>query len=322
MHEKTLHNTAYPKSKKLWLTVLKITFSIFFIFFLINYVEYDKVVTILGKANILYILIVIILMATNIYYQFKKWELLVNNLIKEKSKKKILVSLFHGFAAGITTPVRSGEYFGRAIIFKEKPLSQIIIATAIEKFIMMILVVFVGSIISLLYLVTIGIATYLIIIIAVIAIILFALFAQILNSPGSWKKIIPHRIRKFKFVEDIMEKLQFLKNVNKKLIIKLVIFTVAAYFIYILQFGILLLSFSSEGNLINALWCGSLVMFVKTIIPAVGIGDLGIREGAAVFFSPALGFTEAAALNAALGLFFVNLFLPSVVGFILSFRKY
>lgn len=322
MHEKILNNADFPNKKKLWLTALKISISILFIFFLINYVEYDKVITLLASANIFFVFIALILMIPNIFYQFKKWELLVNNLLKEKSRKRILISLFHGFAAGITTPVRTGEYFGRAIMFKEKPLSQIVIATAIDKFIMMILVVFVGSIASLLYLVTIGVTSQVIIILAIIWILLFTIFFFILNSPEYRKKIIPKSVRKFKYVESIIQKLRFLKNVDKELIKKLGTFTIAAYSVYILQFGILLLAFSSEGNLINAVWCGSLVMFTKTIIPAISFGDLGIREGAAVLFSPALGFTEAAALNAALGLFFINLFLPSVVGFILSFRKY
>ncbi len=322
MHENNINNAAYPKSKKLWLTAFKITISILFIIFLIKYVDYEKALSLLTRANILFVLIAISLMAPNIFYQFKKWELLVNNLLEEKNKKKILISLFHGFAAGITTPVRSGEYFGRAVIFKEKTISQIVIATAIEKFMMMILVIFIGSITSLLYLIKIGTASHIIIIFAALLLLLFLIFFLILNSSGSWRKIIPKSARKFKFVEKIIEKLRFLNNVDRQLIKKLGIFTMAAYSVYIFQFGLLLIAFSSEGNLINAVWCGSLVMFAKTIIPAIGFGDLGIREGAAVLLSPALGFTEAAALNAALGLFFINLFFPSVIGFILSFRKY
>lgn len=322
MKEEAINTLTFRQSRKLFLTALKFAISILFIFFLINYVDYDVVLNLFINANHSLVIIAFVLTAINIFFQFKKWELLVKNLIGEENKKKILISLFHGFAAGISTPIRTGEYFGRAIVFKDKPISQIVIATAIDKFFMMMLVLFVGSITALFYLKSIGVTYYITFSLALVLMLLFILVVFLFNSPVLWKSIIPERIRKFKYFSQIKVSIQFLENVDKKFAVKLSLFTLYAYSIYIIQFGILMIAFFGGGSFLNAVWCGTLVMFAKTIIPAFGFGDLGIREGAAVFFSPVLGYTEAAGLNAALALFFMNLLIPSIVGFILALKKY
>lgn len=64
-----------------------------------------------------------------------------------------------------------------------------------------------------------------------------------------------------------------------------------------------------------ALWAGvALLYFAKSAIPQVTLGDLGIREGAAVFFLGAYGVSPAAALDASLAMFAINLVLPSLAG--------
>ena len=63
------------------------------------------------------------------------------------------------------------------------------------------------------------------------------------------------------------------------------------------------------------MWVGvALVFFAKSAIPQVTLGDLGVREGAAVFFLGAYGVEAGAAFDAALALFAMNLLLPAVVG--------
>jgi hypothetical protein len=58
----------------------------------------------------------------------------------------------------------------------------------------------------------------------------------------------------------------------------------------------------------------ALVFFAKSAVPSVTLGDLGVRESAAVFFLGFYGVAEAAAFNASLGLFAVNILLPALAG--------
>ncbi|MGB3544664.1 MAG: hypothetical protein WBA11_17220, partial [Rubrivirga sp.] len=65
----------------------------------------------------------------------------------------------------------------------------------------------------------------------------------------------------------------------------------------------------------SGLWLSvALIFFAKSAVPQVTLGDLGVREGAAVFFMGAYGVPAAAALDASLALFALNLLLPALVG--------
>jgi uncharacterized membrane protein YbhN (UPF0104 family) len=57
----------------------------------------------------------------------------------------------------------------------------------------------------------------------------------------------------------------------------------------------------------------SAMMFAKSLLP-ISIGDLGIREAGSIYFFSLYGISQAAALNASLLLFFINIFIPSVLG--------
>ncbi|MBK9099222.1 MAG: hypothetical protein IPM14_14110 [bacterium] len=52
---------------------------------------------------------------------------------------------FFGFSAGIITPLRIGEYFGRGIEFKDKSIVQVTVATLIDKFFPLLMVASLGS---------------------------------------------------------------------------------------------------------------------------------------------------------------------------------
>ena len=60
-------------------------------------------------------------------------------------------------------------------------------------------------------------------------------------------------------------------------------------------------------------------MFSKIIIP-ISFGDLGIREGAAIFFLGRVNVLKIHAFNASLLLFVINILIPSVVGIFLIHR--
>lgn len=63
------------------------------------------------------------------------------------------------------------------------------------------------------------------------------------------------------------------------------------------------------------------MMFAKTVIPPVSLGELGIREGASVYFLTILGESASVGFNASIFLFFINVLIPSLIGFILLMKK-
>ena len=62
-------------------------------------------------------------------------------------------------------------------------------------------------------------------------------------------------------------------------------------------------------------------MFVKTIIPPISMGELGIREGASVYFLSQFGERTSIGFNSSILLFIINLLIPALIGVGMFFRK-
>ncbi len=62
---------------------------------------------------------------------------------------------------------------------------------------------------------------------------------------------------------------------------------------------ILLISFSGEMNLWLFFVISNLIIFVQIIIPPIALGEIGIREGASVFFMKSFGYVGVIGFNAA-----------------------
>ena len=91
-----------------------------------------------------------------------------------------------------------------------------------------------------------------------------------------------------------------------------VVYTLVFHMILILQMFYLINSFS-HINFIHTFVGTSAMMFAKSLLP-ISIGDLGIREVGSIYFFSLYGISQAAALNASLFLFFINIFIPSILG--------
>jgi hypothetical protein len=64
------------------------------------------------------------------------------------------------------------------------------------------------------------------------------------------------------------------------------------------------------------------MMFVKGFIPAVSLGEVGVREWLSSFFITQFGELNAVGFNAAMFLFIINVLIPSVPGLFLMFKKH
>ena len=90
--------------------------------------------------------------------------------------------------------------------------------------------------------------------------------------------------------------------------------SLARYAVFSAQFALLVHAFAP-----GAAWGGvvagvAVVYLLKSALPQVTLGDLGVREGVAVFVLAGAGVAPAAALNASLAVFVVNLVLPALAG--------
>jgi uncharacterized membrane protein YbhN (UPF0104 family) len=302
--------------------IIRILIAAGLISFLISYLNFSEIYSALEEANYILILLAGSLLVVNVFLQFRKWKLTCKSILEEDNNKTIFTSLLHGFAGGAFTPARIGEYFGRAVVFKEKSLLQVTVATFLDKFFVLIILAFIGSAASILFIhFYYEASVYLTVSLFVVVFALFYLLILLLISPQFWDNFFFNRLRESKKLYKIFGKLRVLKNLDRTYSLKMSLISLLFYFCYIIQFAILVSAFTHSYNYFDYLWSGNLVMFAKTFIPAISFGELGIREGASVFFLGEMGVTESAAFNASIFLFIINVLIPSLIGLVMLFKK-
>jgi len=320
--KKNTQEGLFWKNKTVIIFAVKILIAAGLLIYLASSIEYGKILSAIENANQLLIGFAFLLSFANIYLQYSKWRLTCEQVLQEKKKSKILTSLFYGFSAGTITPLRVGEYFGRAIVFKNKSLIQVTVATLIDKFFPLMIVAFIGSVTSILFFYFyFNTSIYLTLSLFIVLFTLSYFFAMLLLSRRFWNNIFFSRIKKITRFQSVIEKLQVLKSLDRIYFYKMTIISLLFYFCFLLQLAILVSAFSHNYNFINYIWAGNLIMFAKTVIPPISLGELGIREGASVYFLAQFGETASAAFNASIFLFIINLLIPALVGLVLLLKR-
>ena len=313
---------AIAKYGKRLLNILKLLIACGLILFIVFYIDPSEIASAFVNSNPILILLTILLLPLNLYFQYKRWEIVCSELIDEKDKQKVILSLFYGFSAGAFTPMRVGEYFGRAIPFRDKNLIDVTLATIVDKLFPLLTVLYAGALAVLLFMhyhyrmmLVITLPLF------VMVLLLFYFSFMLFTDPGFWNNIIFKKIKSSRRLYKLLGHLRILKNLKKNVAAKMTYLTLGQYSTFILQFALLVAAFSTGYNFLTFIWAGCLLMFTKTVIPPVTIGELGVREAASVYFITQLGGTAAAAFNASIFLFMINILLPSAVGMVLLLKK-
>ncbi len=304
------------------ITLAKIIIAAGLLYFLIQTVDYNKIVNALEEANLFLIGFVLLLGLVNIFLQYSKWKLTCSEILKVDDGPKIFRSLFYGFSAGIITPLRLGEYVGRGIEFKDKSLVQVTVATLIDKFFPLLMVAFIGSVSSLLFIYFYySVSLYIVVTLFAVIFTLFYILILLLLSQRFWNNFLFSKLRSSKNLQKIFDKLKVFQNLNRNYFYKMTLISFLFYACFLIQYALLVSAFSHHFDYLNYLWAANLIMFTKTIIPPVSMGELGIREGASVYFLTQMGESASIAFNASIFLFIINLLIPALVGVGMFFRK-
>lgn len=315
-------STFIANSKRIIIPAAKIFIAFGLLYYLISNIKLSDIVNAIHEANITLIIIVIFLSFINLYLQFYKWKITANSILNEYNNKKIFISLFQGFSAAVFTPARIGEYFGRALAFKEKSLLQVTLATLLDKFFPLLIVAFFGSVASILFIhFYYEVSNYLTVSLFIVLFILFYFIVLLLFNKNFWDNVLFNRIQNSKYFSRYFNKVAKLKNLDRNYSAKMFLISFLFYKCYLLQYVILVSAFSHHNYFLKYFWAGNLLMFSKTIIPPVSFGELGIREGASVFFIQQFGESASVGFNASIFLFLINVLLPSLIGLLLIFRK-
>ncbi len=290
--------------------------------YLIHSVEYGQIISAIKESNLLLIGLVMILGILNIYLQYSKWRITCKEVLGVKESSKVFRSLFYGFSAGIITPLRIGEYFGRGIEFRDKSLVQVTVATLVDKFFPLLMVASIGSVSSLLFIYYYhNVSIYIVLSLFVLIFTFFYLLIILLVSNRFWNSILFSKLNSSEKVRPFLEKLKIFENLDRKYFYKMLFISLLFYSCFLIQYALLVMAFSNHFDFMHYLWAANLIMFTKTIIPPISFGELGIREGASIYFLTQMGETASVGFNSSILLFIINLLIPALIGVGMFLKK-
>ncbi len=307
--------------KNLFISI-KIAFSVIIILFLIRQIDYKLLFENVITADLQLFIISLLFWLFNLYFSYLRWRILSQRTLEITSKSLILKSFFVGISSGLVTPLRSGEYLGRALPYGKEKLVTSIAVTFFDKFLTLFLTTIFGGIVALfVYKNKLGISVQTINMIILLSIFFIILVGIFLFSSKINRKSLIKRMISTKIFDKINSKIGMIRVISNTTKLQILLLAILNKILVLLQFSVLIYAFGGSGNIFNLLMAGLLVFFAKTYFPPITIADLGVRESASIYFFGMFEISSQIAFNASISLFFFNLLLPSFIGVYFMFKK-
>ncbi|MAT40016.1 MAG: hypothetical protein CL946_10480 [Ectothiorhodospiraceae bacterium] len=250
----------------------------------------------------------LILLLPNLYVQFAKWRYLLRSAGHSAEDGDVLVSILGGFAAGILTPARIGEFGGRLIGMGGHEKNSVLGLVAVDKAATMLMTVSAGIIASaMLFIDGVSISMRIPAIIAAVSMPIAAIevFLRLMKSSRGdgggrlkqWLSSLMHGAGKL----------------TRRNLYGTAGYSALFYAVFVLQYLLLVSAFGAI-EVLPTVEAIAATLFAKTVIPPVTLGELGIREGLSVAILGFTGISKSAAFNAAFLLFCINVLIPALAG--------
>jgi len=265
----------------------------------------------LSSAQLGCFAVALALSAPNLFLQFAKWRYLVRLIKPEVSLRELLTSLFAGFTLGLITPGRVGE-FGRVVFVKDRPWATLLGLALLDKLYAAAILYLTGIASVLLFLATRLRQPLVLWPLAVFAAFTLLLLYYLLIHPEAMRVLLYSINITLPFREKIKQLIATFDHFGRRQALVLLGFCTLFYLTFIAQFYVLVRAFEPVP-LLPAIQAAVATLFVKGLIP-ISLGDLGVRERAAVEFFSYVHVQDTSAFNASLMLFVINVLVPSLVG--------
>ncbi|MBL4706070.1 MAG: flippase-like domain-containing protein [Flavobacteriales bacterium] len=277
---------------------------------------WSQFVDALSTGNWWLIVLALLLMVVNWGSEGYKWK----RLMKKQYPISLLLSVkaaFAGNATGIFTPNRIGGFIGRVMYL---PKEQVLVGT---------MNTFVGNLAQTL-------ATFIFGVFGAFALVCWPIPMDSIQGvyidplmPGIgfgiglifvlliyfFPGVLVDGINKVKFLKKYGEKLHFLKEHGKLLLLEALLLSLFRYFVFAFQFYLMFIFFGVKIDFLSCLMLVSFLYLIISFIPTL-FGKLGVREGVAIPFFYHFA-TEGEATSASFMLWTINVALAAVIGGVL-----
>jgi len=285
-----------------WIDLSKVLFSVLVLAFLVTRVKPSQMAAAISEADFSYLLLALAILPLNLFWQSARWWLLLKKIKPEVNFKESFQSTLVGLTLGLTIPGGIGGW-GKIFVIPEKSRTTLLGLAVAESMSMYFATLFWGLPALAFFLFGKLRLALLIMFVFGLVIIIVVLFRKSLYR--TVYPLIPFKSKAADFGEAV--KLLGTGKIFIILGISLVFFLTFNF-----QLFLIVRAFVNLGGIFLV---ASIIMIflVKNSFP-IGFGDLGTREGAAIFFLGKCGISSSAALDSSLLLFTVNMLLPALVG--------
>ena len=252
----------------------------------------------------------LLLMPVNMGLETYRWWRLVRRLNPEVTYGAALGAVLGGYPLGLLTPGRVGEFVGRAALLEGVPSGQAAALTLGEKMATLAAVLLGGLAALMHFLATQAPPSPLWAPLAVFTTLWAGALLLAILYPSCARAVLGALLP----FARVRRALAAFDAVPQREAATLLGLSVVRYGVFAGQFALLASAFAPEASGVALAAGVALVLFAKSAVHSVTLGDLGIREGAAVYFLGAYGVGAGAAVDASLAVFAINLLLPALVG--------
>ena len=262
--------------------------------------------------------LVILFVFVNWGLEARKWQLLMKTL-QPLSFFTAFKSVLCGVTLSLNTPNRIGEYGGRILFVHEGNRLKAITLSIAGGMAQLIITMLMGCL-GLTYLLftmdasgnLMGISVFWIRIFlygSIFGTIIFIFFFFRLG----W---LIRLLEKLPYVNRFLKYINVLETFDAKILLRLLSISFFRYIVFVLQYIFMLQLLQVEQNVWSGLWVITVMFWILAIIPSFAIAELGIRGTIAkTLFS--YSSNTIGILTATFGIWFVNLFIPALIGSLL-----
>ena len=267
------------------------------------------------KKNKVYLVGVILMMFLNWLVEALKWRYMISK-IENISIMTAYRAVFTGITVSTFTPNRIGEYGGRVFCLEKGDRIKAVFITVLCSMSQLLVTILYGSISLFILFDEILIDKTFLSVSLLILLNLFLLFSYFNISH------IVNFLVKFKLIKNFKKYLEVLVMYNYKDLIIAFIYSNTRYFIFSLQFIILLHVFGINISFMDAILSVMLIFFFITITPTITIAEIGVRGSVAIFVLGLFSSNDIAILSSTTLLWLINLIIPAIIGsfFIFSLK--
>lgn len=292
--------------------ILKTGLALGAIGYLIYVVEPAEIAAALAEARWPWIMAALLLMPLTLALDGVVWRRLLRPVTPQATPRQLAGAILSGFALGFFTPARAGEFVGRALYLPDADPWSVSLTVFVQRLVDTAINVSVGAIV-------LGGALYMELLDGSLAwtLVLIGggtfgfLLIGFLAAPSSAARLVrvlaPQRTA-------LHERVDVLQAYRRRTMVRTAGWAALRYAIFCTQFVLLIYAFGPDLAVGSTFGAVALTFFVKFLVPSVTLMDLGIQEGAAVFFLGLFGAAQAVAFNAAFLFFLINIVLPTIAG--------